>query len=119
MEEKKKEIQFLKQKIKAMKTIHESEIYKEKKDWRQLYNSWLHLHEIITKENLFGTKYFCSCSECAINVFVKSNYDYSDAYFIVDKKHFCDCPDARILPIEIFYKWFPNEEQELPVYDDD
>ena len=113
------EIEFLKEKIKMMENSHKTEKQLQRKDWRQLYNNFVNLQRIMIKENLIGTKYFCSCSDCEINVFYKTTFTHDDDYGTIDKKAFCECCDADILPMEIFHKWFPNEEQEPPVYNNE
>jgi len=113
------EIEFLKQKLRMIDEQHKLSRQRDDQKWRQLYNKFNILHRIIVKENLIGTKYFCSCSDCAINVFYSTTSIEDMDEDRIDKKAFCECHDADIIPIEIFYKWYPNQEQEPPIYNNE
>jgi len=108
----KKQIELLEKQIELIEKEYKTKWELERIKHRLVHEHYEDLHNIIVKEGLIGTKYFCSCHDCEINYLFSSEYEADE--HIINIKAFCSCHDAKYLPLEIFYKWFPNRTPTPP-----
>jgi len=110
----KKQIELLEKQIELIEKEYKTKWELERVKHRLVHEHYEDLHNIIVKEGLIGTKYFCSCHDCEINYLFSSEFEADE--HIINIKAFCSCHDAKYLPLEIFYKWFPNRTPPTPPY---